>query len=333
MKKLLTKLIECQKLNFEEARSLMHGIARNELNEACIASVLTAFLIRTISIEELQGFRQALIELAVRVNLNDGYGIDMCGTGGDGKNTFNISTAASFVVAAAGFPVIKHGNYGASAISGSSNVMEHMGYRFSNDQGKLQSELDKTGICFLHAPLFHPALKAVGPVRKQLGIKTFFNMLGPLVNPANPEFRVSGVFSSEAGRIYSYFLQAEKKKFIVLHSLDGYDEISLTSPVKIFSPDGETMMNFCDYGFEKVQPGDITGGSTIEESGRIFLSILENVATPAQRSIVIANSALAIKCIDPAKSIEECTAIAGEALISGKASAVLKRLIQMQDQK
>lgn len=331
MKQLLSKLIECQKLSFEEARSLMHSIARNELNEACIASVLTAFLIRTISIEELQGFRQALIELAVRVDLNDGYGIDMCGTGGDGKNTFNISTASSFVVAAAGYPVIKHGNYGASAISGSSNVMEHLGYMFSNDNSKLQSELDKTGICFLHAPLFHPALKAVGPVRKQLGIKTFFNMLGPLVNPANPAFRVSGVFSSEAGRIYSYFLQAEKKKFIVLHSLDGYDEISLTSPVKIFSPDGETMMNFSEYGFERVQPDDIRGGKTIEESGRIFLSVLENRATSAQKSVVIANSALAIKCIDPARSFTDCAGIATEALISGKASDVFKKLIQMQN--
>lgn len=331
MKKLLTKLIECQKLDFEEARSLMHGIARNELNEACIASVLTAFLIRTISIEELQGFRQALIELAINVNLNDGYGIDMCGTGGDGKNTFNISTASAFVVAAAGYPVIKHGNYGASAISGSSNVMEHLGYRFSNSQSKLQSELDKAGICFLHAPLFHPALKAVGPVRKQLGIKTFFNMLGPLVNPANPEFRISGVFSSEAGRIYSYFLQAERKKFFVLHSLDGYDEISLTSPVKIFSHEGETMMNFCEYGFEKYNPVDLLGGNTIGESGEIFLSVLENRSTPARRSVVIANSALAIKCIDPAKSIAECAGLAGEALASGKASAVFKKLIQMQN--
>jgi anthranilate phosphoribosyltransferase len=331
MKELLTKLIECQKLTFEESRSLMYGIANNEMNEAQIASVLTSFLIRPISIEELQGFRQALIDLALGVNLNDGYGIDMCGTGGDGRNTFNISTVSSFVVAAAGYPVIKHGNYGASAISGSSNVMEHLGYRFSNDESRLQSELDKTGICFLHAPLFHPALKAVGPVRKQLGIKTLFNMLGPLVNPANPEYRVSGVFSPETGRIYSYFLQSEKKKFIVLHSLDGYDEVSLTSPVKIFSPEGETLLNFFEYGFERVHPDAIAGGKTIEESGSIFMSVLKNSSSPAQRSVVIANSALAIKCIDPSRSLSECACAADEALKSGKASEIFRKLIEMQN--
>lgn len=331
MKKLLVKLIECQKLTFEESGRLMHGIAHNDLNEAQIASVLTAFIIRTISIEELRGFRQALIELAVRVKLNDGYGIDLCGTGGDGKNTFNISTASAFVVSAAGYPVIKHGNYGATAISGSSNVMEHFGYRFSNDESKLQKELDHTGICFLHAPLFHPALKAVGPVRKQLGIKTFFNLLGPLVNPANPDFRISGVYSSEAGRVYSYFLQAEQKKFVVLYSLDGYDEVSLTSPVKLFSNDGETMMNFADFGFRKVDPLEIAGGKTIEESASIFLSVLENRSTAGQRSVVVANSALAIRCIAGNRTMEECVALADEAIASGKAALAFRKLLKLQN--
>ena len=331
MKQLLIKLIECQKLTFEESRSLMHGIAGNKLNEAQIASVLTAFIIRTVSIEELRGFRQALIDLAVRVNLNNGYGIDLCGTGGDGKNTFNISTASSFVVAAAGYPVIKHGNYGATAVSGSSNIMEYFGYRFSNEERKLQNELDRTGLCFLHAPLFHPALKVVGPVRKQLGIKTFFNMLGPLVNPANPDYRISGVYSSEAGRVYSYFLQAENKKYIVLHSLDGYDEVSLTSPVKLFSNKGETLINFCDLGLKQVLPGDITGGNTIEESAGIFISALENRGTPAQHSVILANSALAINCIDESKTMNECLGLADEAIISGKAAGLFKRLINMQN--
>ena len=330
MKQLLIKLIECQKLTFEESRSLMHGIAHNELNEAQIASVLTAFIIRTISIDELRGFRQALIDLAVQVKLNDGYGIDLCGTGGDGKNTFNISTASSFVVAAAGYPVIKHGNYGATAVSGSSNVMEYFGYRFSNEEAKLQMELDRTGICFLHAPLFHPALKAVVPVRKQLGIKTFFNMLGPLVNPANPDFRISGVYSSEAGRVYSYFLQAEKKKYIVLHSLDGYDEVSLTSPVKLFSNEGETMLNFTELGFPNVQPADIAGGKTIEESAGIFLSVLENRSSAEQRSVVIANSALAIRCIAETKPMTECISMAEEAIVSGRAAGIFKSLMKIQ---
>jgi anthranilate phosphoribosyltransferase len=330
MKQLLIKLIECQRLTFEESRSLMHGIAHNELNEAQIASILTAFIIRTISIEELRGFRQALIDLAIRVKLNDGYGIDLCGTGGDGKNTFNISTVSSFAVAAAGYPVIKHGNYGATSVSGSSNIVEHLGYRFSKEESKLQNELDQTGICFLHAPLFHPALKAVGPVRKQLGIKTFFNMLGPLVNPANPDYQVSGVYSSEAGRVYSYFLQAEKKKYTVLHSLDGYDEVSLTSPVKLFSDKGETLINFWEKGLKRVAPGDITGGNTIEEAARIFISVLENRASPEQHSVILANSALAISCIDESKTLEEAIDMAHEAIVSGKTARLLKRLMNMQ---
>jgi anthranilate phosphoribosyltransferase len=330
MKKLLMKLIECQKLTFEESRALMHGIAHNEVNEAQIASVLTAFIIRTISIEELRGFRQALIELAIRVNLNDGFGIDLCGTGGDGKNTFNISTVSSFVVAAADYPVIKHGNYGATSVSGSSNVMEFLGYRFSNEEKKLQKELAKTGICFLHAPLFHPALKVVGPIRRQLGTKTFFNMLGPLVNPANPRYQLSGVFSPEVGRIYSYFLQAENKKYIVLHSLDGHDEVSLTSPVKLFTQSGETLLNFEERGLKKVSPQSISGGDTIDKAAKIFLSVLENKASTEQNSVVLANSALAINCIDESKTLDDCLGIADEAIVSGKAYRLFKELINMQ---
>lgn len=330
MKKLLIKLIECQKLTFEESRSLMYGIANGEVNEAQIASILTAYIIKTISIEELRGFRQALIELAVPVKLNDGYGIDLCGTGGDGKNTFNISTVSSFVVAAAGYPVIKHGNYGATAVSGSSNVMEHFGYRFSNDEQKLQNELSAAGLCFLHAPLFHPALKVVGPVRKKMGVKTFFNMLGPLVNPANPGYQISGVYSAEVGRIYSYFFQAENKKFIVLHSLDGYDEVSLTSPVKLFTHKGETLVNFSDKGLGKAHPNNIKGGGTIEASAKIFLSVLENNAHPDQISVTLANSALAISCIDQSKTVEDALVSAREAIVSGKALRLFRKLMEMQ---
>ncbi len=330
MKKLLTKLIECQKLTFGESRDLMQGIAHNEVNEAQIASILTAFIIRSISIDELRGFRQALLDLAVKVNLNNGYGIDLCGTGGDGKNTFNISTASSFVVAAAGYPVIKHGNYGATSVSGSSNVMEYLGYKFSNEEAKLQKELDRTGICFLHAPLFHPALKTVGPVRKQLGVKTFFNMLGPLVNPASPQYQLSGVYSSEAGRIYSYFLQAENKKYIVLHSLDGYDEVSLTSPVRLFSQKGEMVKTYSGERLRKVEPHEIAGGKDMQESAEILISVLENRASTGQQSVVLANSALAISCIDETKSFNDCLDIAEETIRSGKASDTLKKLMSMQ---
>lgn len=326
MKDLLIKLIECRRLSCDEAAGLMRGIAGNELNEAQIASVLTSFIMRTLSIEELRGFRQALLELAVPVKLNEGYGIDLCGTGGDGKNTFNISTAAAFVTAASGYPVIKHGNYGATAINGSSNVLEYLGYRFSADQSKLQKELDMTGICFLHAPLFHPALKAVGQIRKQLGIRTFFNLLGPLVNPANPMYQVSGVFSPEAGRIYSYFLQEEKKNFIVLHSLDGYDEISLTSPVKLFSPDGESLF----YPPAVISPTEITGGRTIRESSEILISVLESRGGKGKHSVVVANAALALRCFDKNLSMEDSIGLANEAIVSGKASLLLKKLLGMQ---
>jgi anthranilate phosphoribosyltransferase len=330
MKQLLIKLIECQKLSFGESKSLMYGIAQNEVNEAQIAAILTAFLIRPISIEELRGFREALIELAIRVSLNYGYGIDLCGTGGDGKNTFNISTLSTFVVAASGYPVIKHGNYGATSLSGSSNIMEYLGYKFSNKEDKLQEDLSKTGICFLHAPLFHPALKVVGPVRKQLGIKSFFNMLGPLVNPANPHFQLTGVYSSEVGRVYSYFLQAENKKFTVLHSLDGYDEVSLTSPVKLFTNKGETLINFEEKGLKKVNPISIAGGLTMEESAKIFVGILENMSTPEQHSVIVANSALAICCIDESKTLDDGLGIAEETLISGRAFKLFKKLINLQ---
>ena len=234
MKYLLNKLLESQTLARNEAFELMHGIAAEKLNHAQMAAVLASFIMRSISLDELLGFREALLELAIKPELNNGDVIDLCGTGGDGKNTFNISTLSAFVVAGAGIPVAKHGNYGVSSTSGSSNVMEYLGYRFSNEQDKLQRELDEAGICFMHAPLFHPALKAVGPVRKELGIKSFFNILGPLVNPALPNYQASGVFNLETGRIYSYLLQKENKQFRVVHSLDGYDEISLTADTRVF---------------------------------------------------------------------------------------------------
>ena len=330
MKELLIKLLDCECLSFDESRSLMHGIVKNEVNEVQIASILTALIIRTVTIEELRGFRQALIDLAVRVSLNDGYGIDMCGTGGDGKNTFNISTISSFVVAASGYPVIKHGNYGATSVSGSSNVMEHFGYKFSTDKGKLQQELDRTGLCYLHAPLFHPALKTVGPIRRQLGVKTFFNLLGPLVNPANTKYQMSGVYSSEAARIYSYFLQVEKKKFAVVYSLDGYDEISLTSPFKLFTQKEETLVDLREKGLKRIDPVSIKGGNTIQESAEIFISVLQNKSTEEQLSVVLANSAVAISCIDESKTFEESFKAAKEAIVSGKAFTLFRNLIKMQ---
>ena len=329
MKQLLNKLLESQTLTRVEAHDLMHGIASEKLNPAQMAAVLASFIMRSISLEELLGFREALLELAIKPQLNQGDTIDLCGTGGDGKNTFNISTLAAFVVAGAGVPVTKHGNYGVSSTSGSSNMMEHFGYRFSHNEDKLKRELDTAGICFLHAPLFHPALKAIGPVRKELGIKSFFNILGPLVNPANPRYQSSGVFNLETGRIYSYLLQKENKTFRVIHSLDGYDEISLTAPARIFSPRGESMLSANDLGLRSNTTEELWGGETVEDAARIFLSVLQNKATEAQKHAVIANAALAIHCYKN-NSLHEAVAQASQALESGNALTSFEKLISLQ---
>ncbi len=330
MKDILNKLLESQQLSREEAGRLMHGIARMELNEAQIAAVLSSYIMRSINLDELLGFRDALLDLAVKTNLDEVKTIDLCGTGGDGKNTFNISTISSFVVAGTGIAVAKHGNYAVSSQTGSSNLMEHFGYIFSNNNDKLKREIEKAGICFMHAPLFHPALKAVGPIRKQLGIKTIFNIMGPLVNPANPDFQLSGVFSIEAGRLYSYLMQKEKKHFIVVHSLDGYDEVSLTSGIKIFTPEGEGLLDPSSFGMPYNTPESLHGGDDISEAAGIFFAVLENKATKAQKNTVLANSALAISCYDKGKSLADCIESARDSIDSGKALQCFKNLIKMQ---
>ncbi len=330
MKKILNKLFEHQKLTREEAYETLTEITRGEVNEAQMAAFLTVYLMRSISVEELDGFRQALLDLCVRLNVDDHRTIDLCGTGGDGKNTFNISTLASFVVAGAGGKVVKHGNYGVSSICGSSNVLESLGYRFKNDETTLRRELDEAGICFLHAPMFHPALKNVGPVRKALGIKTFFNMLGPLVNPARPDCQLTGVFSLELQRIYGYLLQGgEARNFNVIHTLGGYDELSLTAPAKSVSNRGEATFTPADFGGE-VTETELFGGETVEEAKAIFLSVLENKGTLAQNRVVVANSALALQCLSPKKTLSDCIAQADESIVSGRAMGALKKLISLQ---
>lgn len=330
MKTLLNKLLESQTLSHSEAFELMHGIAGNKLNEAQISAVLTSFIIRSISLEELTGFRRALLDLAIKPELNNADVIDLCGTGGDGKNTFNISTLSAFVVAGAGVPVAKHGNYGVSSNSGSSNVMEHFGYRFSNDEDKLKRELDRCGICFLHAPLFHPALKAAGPVRKQLGLKSFFNILGPLVNPAEPAYQASGVFNLETGRIYSYLLQNESRGFVVVHSLDGYDEISLTDNTRVFSPQGESILTAADLGLPPNRHEDLYGGESVEQAAGIFISVLRNEASRPRRNAVVANSAVAIKCYKSDLSLMEAVQMAEESIDSGRALKTFSKLTELQ---
>ena len=311
-----------------QAKEVLLNISNGLYNESEIASFITVYLMRSITIDELHGFRDALLELCVKVDLGSDDLIDIVGTGGDGKNTFNISTLSCFIVAGTGIKVAKHGNYGSSSISGSSNVMEALGYTFKNDNSALKRELEVANICFLHAPLFHPALKAVGPIRKNLGVRTFFNMLGPMVNPAFPKYQLVGVYSLEMARIYNYLLQAGGNPFTIIHSLDGYDEISLTGDTKVITHEGEKIMSAEELGKRTVSPTDILGGNSVEESAKIFMKIISGKGSWAQNAVVLANSAMALQCTGQFKSYDECFLRAVESLESGKALEALKKITQ-----
>ncbi|MEP7111404.1 MAG: anthranilate phosphoribosyltransferase [Ferruginibacter sp.] len=326
MRKILSFLFEHKSLSREQAKEVLLNISKGIYNESEIASFITVYLMRSITIDELQGFRDALLELCVRVDLNGQEVMDIVGTGGDGKNTFNISTLACFIVAGTGNKVAKHGNYGASSISGASNVMEQLGYRFKNDTGKLKQELEAANICYLHAPLFHPALKVVGPIRKNLGIRTFFNMLGPMVNPAFPKHQLVGVYNLEMARIYNYLLQQTDNNFTIIHSLDGYDEISLTGDTKVITNEGEKIMSAEELGKRPVSAADIYGGNTVEDAAKIFITILEGRGTWAQNAVVLANSAMALQCTRQYDNYDECYQLAVESLESGKALGALRKL-------
>lgn len=328
MKILLNRLINHETITKEEAREALVNISNGEYNQSQIAAFLTVYMMRSITIEELEGFRDALLELCLAVDLSSYNAIDLCGTGGDGKDTFNISTIASFITAGAGIKVAKHGNYGVSSVSGSSNVMEHLGIKFSADPGFLEKCIDEAGICVLHAPLFHPAMKNVAPIRKSLAVKTFFNMLGPMVNPAFPPHQLVGVFSLELARMYGYLYQNTEKNFTIVHSLDGYDEISLTCPAKTISNSSEGMLEATDFGVEKLKPNEIEGGGTIISSAEIFLDILNGKGTKAQQNVVCANAGLAIataRNLSPREGFQ----IAEESLRSGNALMALKKLQEL----
>lgn len=329
MKQLLYRLFEHQYLGREEARAILQHIAEGRYNDAQIASLITVFLMRSISVEELTGFREALLEMRAPVDLQDFKPIDIVGTGGDGKNTFNISTCSCFVVAGAGYNVVKHGNYGATSVSGASNVMEQHGLKFTNNNDQLRRNMETCHITYLHAPLFNPALKAVAPVRKNLGVRSFFNMLGPLVNPAMPAYQLLGVYNLPLLRLYNYTYQESGTRFAVVHSLDGYDEISLTADFKVAMPEKEKIYSPEMLGFKRCTEADLDGGSTPEEAARIFDAVLENRATEAQRNCVVVNSAFAIQVICPEKPIEICIAEAKESLESGRALATFKQYVSM----
>lgn len=328
MKEILNYLFQHKTLSKEQAKTTLKNIASQQYSQIEIASFLTIFGMRAITIDEISGFVEALQELCLRVDLGDFDTTDMCGTGGDGKDTFNISTLSSLVVAGAGYKVAKHGNYGVSSGCGSSNVLEYFGFQFTADQDKLKHDLDKHNICFMHAPLFHPAMKEVGPVRKGMGVKTFFNMVGPLVNPSFPKRQVGGVYNLEVARIYKYLLQQSGKQFIIIHSLDGYDEISLTGNVKLLSNIFDKIVAPIDFGFNQLQPESISGGSTIPDSAKIFKDILEGNGTEAQENVIFANAALGIQVFKPKQSLVDCVAEAKESLKSGKAANVFRKLIE-----
>ena len=327
MKAILNKLFEQQRLTTQEAKAILIEIASEKFNNTQIASFLTVFLMRPIAVAELAGFREALLELAVRVDLSDFNTIDLCGTGGDGKDTFNISTLTSFIVAGTGNKVAKHGNYSSSSISGSSNMLEFLGYKFTNNEEVLKRQIDTANICFLHAPLFHPAMKAVGPVRRELGMKTFFNMLGPLVNPSSPQNQMVGVFNLEVARIYNYLLQETTQNYGIVHSLDGYDEISLTSGFKLFTKDNEQVITPENLGLKRLEQSDIFGGTTVEESAIIFIAIINGEGTEAQNNAVLVNAAFALKTLDPSKSFETAFEEAKDSLFGLKAKACLMKLV------
>ncbi|AXG70103.1 anthranilate phosphoribosyltransferase 2 [Kordia sp. SMS9] len=328
MKKLLNRLINHESITETEAKQVIVNISKDMYNPSQIASFLTVFMMRSVTLEELKGFRDALLELCIPVDLSAYNAIDLCGTGGDGKDTFNISTLASFITAGAGVKVAKHGNYGVSSVSGSSNVMEHLGIKFTNNTDFLEKCIDQAGICVLHAPLFHPAMKNVAPIRRALGVKTFFNMLGPMVNPSFPKNQMVGVFNLELARMYGYLYQNTDKNYTILHALDGYDEISLTGATKAIRNNSEEMLTPADFGVPQHTQAAIYGGDSVASAAKIFTDILEGRGTDPQNNVVCANAGMAIATVNGLQA-KEGFEIAKESLHSGKALQVLKKLLEL----
>ncbi|SEJ73398.1 anthranilate phosphoribosyltransferase [Dyadobacter koreensis] len=326
MKNILGHLFEYKVLSKEQAKEILIGISSGQYSNSEIASFLTIYAMRSITVEELEGFRDAMLEMCLRVDLSAFDPIDVCGTGGDGKDTFNISTLSCFVVAGTGQRVAKHGNHGVSSMCGSSTVLEFLGAKFTNDKSILERQIDEAGVCFLHAPLFHPAMKNVAPVRRELGIKTFFNMLGPMVNPASPGKQLVGVFSLELARLFAYLYQQTDKQFLVVHALDGYDEVSLTGAFKIITAHTEQVLTPSHLGLDTLRASELSGGETVEASAKIFMKVLNNEATSAQKQAVLANSALALHCANPELTLLDAVEMARESLESKKALQSFKKL-------
>ena len=328
MKQILNELYQQKRLSKAEAKQILMDIAAEKYNDAHLASFMTVFMMRPITVNELSGFREALKELAITVDLSEFNAIDIVGTGGDGKDTFNISTLTSFIVAGTGQKVTKHGNYSVSSQSGSSDMLESFGYEFTNDESVLKAQLEKANICFLHAPKFHPAMKAVGPTRRALALKTFFNMLGPLVNPSSPKNHMLGTFNLEVARLYNYILQEEGDNYAIIHALDGYDEISLTGPFKVYTRLGENLVTPSDLGMNPVDPSAIFGGNNVAEAAQIFKSILSGEGTDAQNNVVLTNAAFALQIVDSKLPFTDAFETAKDSLLSGKAKQCLEKLVE-----
>lgn len=330
MREILNHLFEHKTLNRQEAERVLTNIANGSYSESEIAAFITVYLMRSITVDELTGFRDALLNLCIRIDLSDFDTMDVCGTGGDGKDTFNISTLTTFVLAGAGVSVAKHGNYGVTSACGSSNILEYFGYKFSNGQDKLKKEIEKTGVCFLHAPLFNPAMKNVAPVRRALKVKTFFNMLGPMVNPSFPRKQLIGVYNLELARLYNYLYQQSSMQYIIVFSLDGYDEISLTSDFKYILNGVEHIVSPEMMNYQRALQPDLNGGRTVKEAADIFIKVLKGEGTTTQNNVLTANTQMALKCYYPLKSFEECREFAWESLFSGKAYNSFMKLIELQ---
>ncbi|MGD0756671.1 MAG: anthranilate phosphoribosyltransferase [Bacteroidales bacterium] len=330
MREILNHLFEHKTLNRLEAEKVLTNIAKGIYSESEIAAFLTVYLMRSITVEELTGFRDALLNHCIRIDLSEFEPMDVCGTGGDGKDTFNISTLTTFVLAGAGIKIAKHGNYGVSSTCGSSNILEHFGYKFSTDNSKLKKEIDESGVCFLHAPLFNPAMKNVVPVRRALKIKTFFNMLGPMVNPSFPKRQLIGVYSLELARLYNYLYQQSTIKYMIIFSLDGYDEVSLTSEFKYILNGVEHIVSPEMMNYKRALESELSGGRNVPEAADLFMKILKGEGTTTQNNVVTVNAQMALKCYYPSKSFEECREIASESLISRKAFKSFIKLIELQ---
>lgn len=330
MREILNHLFEHKTLSRQEAEKVLTNIAGGNYSESEIAAFLTVYLMRSITVDELTGFRDALLNLCIRIDLSEYDPMDVCGTGGDGKDTFNISTLTAFVLAGAGVRIAKHGNYGVSSTCGSSNIMEHFGYKFSTDNDKLRNEIEKSGVCFLHAPLFNPAMKNVAPVRRALKIKTFFNMLGPMVNPSFPKNQMIGVYSLELARLYNYLFQQSSIRYIIIYSLDGYDEVSLTSEFKYILNGVEQIVSPENMGYKRALQSDLQGGRSVPESAKLFLNILKGEGTKTQNEVVTANAQMALKCYWPSRSFAECREVATDSLMGGNAYQSFNKLIKLQ---